>query len=315
MKQTVDVLCVGNSVMDTLVGPIDSSIFSRDMTYVDNIVSYAGGDAQNQSKALGKLNVNVGIYTVVGKDPNGYSIKQGLEKDNVNINYLLFREDIPTSNNIVAVHANANRSLISSKIKAELKPEDMDLSVIEQVNKAVSYASFFINPEFDSKAPEIFEFAKERDLLIFADTVQNRRKTTLDYFYNSFQYIDYFFPNLEEGMYFSGKEDLDAICDFFINKGIKTVVLKLGDQGCLVKSKQERLHVPAFKIEPLDTTGSGDNFAAGFISAILENLDLEKAAIRANATGCMTAQHIGAESGYCNLAEVFDFITKNTTSL
>ncbi|HHT24107.1 MAG TPA: carbohydrate kinase family protein [Clostridiaceae bacterium] len=315
MKQTIDVLCIGDSVMDTLVGPVDSSIFTRDMTYVDNIVLFPGGDAQNQARALGRLNVNAGIYAVVGNDPNGHNIKQGLEKHNVNVDYLLFREDIPTLNNIVVVHRDANRSLISSAIRAELKPEDMDLSVIEQVNKAVSYASFFISPEFDVKAPEIFKFAKARELLVFADTVQNRKKTTLDYFYNSFQYIDYFFPNLEEGMFFSGQEDLDAICDFFINKGIKTVVLKLGAQGCLIKSKAERIYVPGFKIEALDTTGSGDNFAAGFISAVLEGLDLEEAAIRANATGAMTAQNVGSENGYCNLSEVLDFIKKNTKSL
>ena len=68
------------------------------------------------------------------------------------------------------------------------------------------------------------------------------------------------------------KEDPDEAADAFLDCGVKHAVIKLGKQGCLIKSRSERIIVPAVPDAVcLDTTGAGDNFAAGFLYGLIKN--------------------------------------------
>ena len=80
------------------------------------------------------------------------------------------------------------------------------------------------------------------------------------------QYLDYLFPNYQEAKAVSGLTDPDEIADAFLDCGVSCMVIKMGNKGCFIKSKDERLSIPAYPhTNCLDTTGAGDNFAAGFL--------------------------------------------------
>ena len=91
------------------------------------------------------------------------------------------------------------------------------------------------------------------------------------------------------------KEDPDEAADAFLDCGVKHAVIKLGKQGCLIKSRSERIIVPAVPdVVCLDTTGAGDNFAAGFLYGLIKKQPLYECGRLANETAARCIARMGA---------------------
>ncbi|MGG7418250.1 PfkB family carbohydrate kinase, partial [Escherichia coli] len=83
--------------------------------------------------------------------------------------------------------------------------------------------------------------------------------------------------------------------------GVKTVVIKTGKDGCFIKRGDMTMKVPAVAgITAIDTIGAGDNFASGFIAALLEGKNLRECARFANATAAISVLSVGATTGVKN---------------
>ncbi len=75
-------------------------------------------------------------------------------------------------------------------------------------------------------------------------------------------------------------------------------MIKTGKDGCFIKRGDMTMKVPAVAgITAIDTIGAGDNFASGFIAALLEGKNLRECARFANATAAISVLSIGATTG------------------
>ena len=91
-------------------------------------------------------------------------------------------------------------------------------------------------------------------------------------------------------------------------KGVGCTVLTLGGDGVSVaRNGEAETVVPAFDVDVVDTTGCGDAFTAGFVSGLLEGLDLIAAADRGLACGSLVATGLGSDAGIVDLAQVEEF--------
>ncbi|MCZ7552390.1 MAG: PfkB family carbohydrate kinase [Anaerolineales bacterium] len=66
--------------------------------------------------------------------------------------------------------------------------------------------------------------------------------------------------------------------------------------------------MPAFCIEPVDTTAAGDAFLGAFTVALSEGADLREAARRGNAAGALTATKPGAQPSLPTRQELEQFL-------
>ena len=94
--------------------------------------------------------------------------------------------------------------------------------------------------------------------------------------------------------FFAGPADVAAV---LMDKGVGTVALKMGDQGCYIRSKDLELSIPIYKVDVVDALGAGDAFAAGFLTGIVNGWDLERTGKFANATGAFCVTALGATTG------------------
>ena len=125
------------------------------------------------------------------------------------------------------------------------------------------------------------------------------------------QYVDYFFPNYDEACLMTGEKDEAKVADKLFSYGIKNVVMKIGTRGCYIRNKDGVMIVPACKgITAVDTIGAGDNFASGFIAALLQGKDIKECGEYANCTAAIAVQHPGATSGVQNRQMVEDMLKK-----
>ena len=110
---------------------------------------------------------------------------------------------------------------------------------------------------------------------------------------------DWVLPGLKEGVILTGQQSPEGIADFYLQRGVKAVVIKTGPDGAWYKTASgEQGAVAPVKVDNVvDTVGAGDGFAVGVISALLEGKTLQQAVQRGNKIGSLAIQVPGDSEG------------------
>jgi sugar/nucleoside kinase (ribokinase family) len=126
-------------------------------------------------------------------------------------------------------------------------------------------------------------------------------------------HVDYLLPNDQQVLDWTGTTDLGAGCAALVERGVGCVAATAGAEGALVVTAEETIAVPAFAITPVDTTGCGDAFSAGFLRGRAIGLDLRGAAELGCATAAQVAGGLGSDAGEFDLAAVQSFAATAAT--
>jgi len=89
---------------------------------------------------------------------------------------------------------------------------------------------------------------------------------------------------------------------------VEMVVLKRGPRGVTLLSASERVDVPGFEVDAVNTVGAGDAFAAGLIRSRHLGWDWPRAARFANACGAIQVTRHGCSASFPSEAEVHAFV-------
>ncbi|WP_249976469.1 sugar kinase [Vreelandella olivaria] len=113
---------------------------------------------------------------------------------------------------------------------------------------------------------------------------------------------DWVLPGLSEGRLLTGQETPEAIADFYLQQGVKAVIIKLGPEGSyyrgILGGELESFTLPGQPVaNVVDTVGAGDGFAVGAISALLDGLPPQAALNRGNLVGAQAVQVVGDMEG------------------
>ena len=124
------------------------------------------------------------------------------------------------------------------------------------------------------------------------------------------QEADLVLPGLSEGKILTKRDTPEEIAAFYHERGVDSVIVKLGADGAYWSTGGESGTVPAFPVKKIvDTVGAGDGFAAGVISAVAEGMSLQEAAARGTVIGSIQITHQGDNEGLPTRAEL-EAITK-----
>ena len=116
---------------------------------------------------------------------------------------------------------------------------------------------------------------------------------------------DWVLPGLSEGKILTGYSEPRDIAAFYLDKGVKQVVIKLGAEGAYFRNAAEEGVVTGVKVkEVVDTVGAGDGFAVGVISGLLEGLTMPEAVMRGNRIGAFAIQVVGDMEGLPTRAQL-----------
>jgi sugar/nucleoside kinase (ribokinase family) len=117
-----------------------------------------------------------------------------------------------------------------------------------------------------------------------------------------------FLPNADEGRLLTGIAEPLEQARHFRDAGAATVVITCGSQGAVLTSQKETLRTGIFSVEFVDGTGSGDAFAAGFISGLIEGCPAERCLKMGSALGASCVRRAGATTGVFTRAELDEFL-------
>ena len=119
---------------------------------------------------------------------------------------------------------------------------------------------------------------------------------------------DYFVPNESEAEAITGipvhtLEDARKCADYLLAQGLSRVVITLGERGSLLATSDGLELIPAFKVDPIDSTGAGDAFIGSFAVFLAEGLADKEALTRASLYAALSTTRVGTQKSFPNREE------------
>jgi sugar/nucleoside kinase (ribokinase family) len=298
-----DVLVIGDANPDLLLTGDAVPEFGQAETLVDGAELVLGGSAAIVACGLARLGVPTALAATVGDDLYGGFVRDALAERGVDVRWLRTDPSVPTGLSIVL--SVGDRAILThpgtiATTGPEVVPEDL-LAAVGHVHSA----SYFLQPRLAPHLPHALARARAAGATTTVDTNFDPAR--------SWQGVepllraaDVLMPNATELCALTGRAGIDEAARAALALGCR-VALKNGAQGGVLWETPDAVYrVPAPSTTPIDTTGAGDSFDAGFISAMLDGLAGEECLARAVLCGSLSTRAIGGTAGQPTRAELGD---------
>jgi ribokinase len=244
-----------------------------------------GGSAANAAVALAGFDVDTGLVGSVGDDENGLLARRELDRVGVDLDGLRVVDDAETSVKYLVVDGDGEVMVLGNDGANEaVAPADVDVDYVRAADHV------HLTSQRPETATRIAELATEVGATVSFDP--GRRLDERDYA-ATIERCDILFVNDREALEILEEDATYAESEV----GDRVVVVKHGAEGATAHTPTGSFEHPGFDVEPVDTTGAGDAFAAGFIAVLLDHPDdYERALEFANACGALAAQAEGART-------------------
>jgi len=228
----------------------------------------SGGSAANTTHGLAALGLETGFLGSIGKDEYGDFFQRDMEEKG--IKPVFHRSESPSGRAIALVSQDSERTFGTFLGAAlELKPEHITPNLFEGYDLLHIEGYLVQNHDLIEKA--VFQ-AREAGLEVSLDlasyNVVDENQSFLEGILSS--YVTLVFANEEEAKSMTGKEPEDALADLYRMCG--KAVVKIGKEGSWIQTSLEPVHVEAVSTLPIDTSGAGDLYAAGFIYGLSKGM-------------------------------------------
>jgi sugar/nucleoside kinase (ribokinase family) len=231
----------------------------------------SGGSAANTIHGLAHLGIETGFIGKVGNDDMGRFFQKDMRVNK--IQPILFRSLNETGRAMALISKDSERTFATYLGAAiDLSVEDISLDIFK------GYDYFYIEGYLiQDKAmfEKALRLATKAGLRICLDlSSYNVVEDHVDFFKSMIsKYVDILFANEEEIRALTGLSPQDGAVE--TNEICDLVVIKLGAEGSFCVCKEGMVRVGVRPSKPIDTTGAGDLFAAGFIYGLIEGLSAE----------------------------------------
>jgi ribokinase len=269
---------------------------------------FPGGKGANQAVAAARLGAETFMVGRVGKDSFGQALRAGLLQNGVNCDHVIVDEKAASGTALIVINPGGNNSiLVAPGASQNISPKDVD-AVADLIHEADALLMQFEIPL--ETVEYAAEMARVHSILTILDAGPAKKCSP-----DLLRKVDVVSPNETEaealvGVPIRDLPSAEAAATRFMEMGVKTLVLKLGERGCLVATEESRAHYPAFTVSPVDTTAAGDAFTAALGVELAKGEPLDRAARFANAAGALSTLKPGAQPSMPTRDQVLDFLKR-----
>jgi len=253
---------------------------------------------------LAGLGLDVRMVSVVGDDDIGVFCIERLREKGVDVEHVAVLQGVKTGVTL-SLSTSRDRALLTymgaiSMLRPQYVPERM----FEEAAHIHS-GSYFLQENMRAHWYDLFAKAKARGITTSFDAGWDPSERWFkDDISKLLAVTDYFVPSEDEIMNIFGGTSLYETLDA-VPAHAGRIAVKCGARGAVSKAPgKERISVPPFPVSPVDTTGAGDSFNAGYIYANLAGLDEREALRFACACGALATTRVGGASSVPSLRDV-----------
>lgn len=299
-----DVSVIGLYILDVLGRPVTRIPERGNVDFIEEIRLTVAGTAGGTVVDTAKLGLKSLAVGAVGDDEKADWVLLTLEKHGIDTSAMQRLKGVPTSATILNVRPNGDRPALH--VRGASDHFDVPASAYDQVFDApiIHLGGTGLLKRLDGPASAILlKEAKKRGRTVTFDLIAAAPET-LGIVEPLLPYIDYFMPSIEEARDMSGQSSPDDCAKFYLDRGAVACVFTLGGDGAFYAHKDgTRLKSPAYEVEVVDTTGCGDAFDAGFITALHHKMDVETSLRFAQASAGLVATGLGSDAGIRSFAD------------
>lgn len=292
----IQITCAGSAVFDILSKTSAGRLPIGVLGLVDTFSTAEGGPALRTGRVLAGMGVETQLIIPTGDDIFGRSFHQTVPAPRLHVDWV--DSELPTSTSMVLVDRAGERTMLHN-IGA-------DASITAEAIEARMEGPFLhvggalVLPGLDDPdgAPlaGLFERARARGLHTSLDLVHDSTDRW-GRVVPALRHTDLFIPSLIEMTRITGIEDPAQGAAAIRELGVRFAIVTDGPRGAWVDHDEFSGHIPAFKVDTIDTTGAGDAFTGGVLTGLINALGAEDAARLGAAVGALATTTIGTFSG------------------
>ena len=271
----------------------------------EELVQIPGGKGANQGVAIGKLGKEVTFLGKLGNDSFARSLLESMKNAGVNTEHIE-EENISTGIAVINVDQKGNNNIVVIPGANGL----VDRAYLKRHLLAFEEAEAVV---FQLEIPlEIVKEGLKISKSLGKVTILNPAPA-MDLDDEIIEYIDILIPNEHElgrisGINITDDRSIVEASNLLLDKGIEKIIVTLGDRGVLYIDKDINDFFDAYKVRVVDTTGAGDSFIGGFVSAYIEDKDIKRAIDMGQKTAALSIQRLGAQSSLPSKEELENFV-------
>jgi len=230
----------------------------------------AGGKGANQAVAASRLGGTVTLVAKVGNDIFGKQTIEGLQKENINTDFIFTDDTTPSGTALIMVNKEGENCIaVAPGANANLLPGDIEeVKVIDKADIIVMQLEIPMGT-----IASVIKKAKANHKRIIINPAP--AQILDDELLNGLFLIT---PNESEmslltGISVADERSASWAAEVLLNKGVQNVIITLGKKGAYFQNKELKLLIKAPVVQALDTTAAGDTFSGALAVALTENLD------------------------------------------
>ena len=274
-----------------------------------------GGKGSNQSVAVARSGGDVAFISKIGNDPFGEMALDIYKTAGVH-SRVDVHDDLPTGaafifvdektgNNAIIVYPGAAGTIDNQQIDANKNLIEGASVFVTQLEQPVPVTEYAIKMAKNAGVTTILNPAP-------APAPENRFDDSI------YGYCDFIVPNESEAEILVGfpvitPDDAKKAGQILCERGAKTALITLGENGIYIHNDTISQHVPAIPANVVETTGAGDAFVGGFATALSEGKDILSAVMFGNATASIAVSRAGAATSMPTRVEVENLLQKITS--
>ena len=251
-----------------------------------------GGKGSNQGVAASRAGADVTLVTKVGNDVFGKVALDFYKKENMSTEYVFIDDKKETGTALIMVDEESGQNQILVVSGACDNITDQEIMKAEQLIDEADILLLQLEINMDAIEKVInMAHAKGKQIVLNTAPAQKLPDSLL-------KKLDIVTPNeIEAGiltdMKVETEDDAQKAAQILLNKGVKSVVVTMGKNGVFVMTPDRKEFIPSMKVKAIDTTGAGDAFNGGFVTALSEGKDIFEAARFGNIVGALSVTKVG----------------------
>ena len=268
-----------------------------------------GGKGANQAVAASLAGGEVAFVSAVGEDAYTPQMVENYKIDGIDTRFVFEEAGIASGHALIMIGNQGNNYLsVAPGANYKLTPAKIDeaLPVIEEAGIIVMQYEI---PEETIK--HVIDLANARNIPVLLNFAPAR---DFDFFY--IPKVDILVLNeVEAGflaqMKVENERDAEKAALKLVEQGVEKVIITLGSQGAIVVTTEEKVSVPAFKVNAVDTTAAGDTFCGTYAVANVEGKSPEEALRFASAAAAISVTRMGAQPSAPSRIEIDEFLNSH----
>lgn len=288
-----------------------------------------GGAPANLLAVASHMGYHTEFIGKVGKDMHGMFLRSVLQQEKIGTDYLEEDDRFFTTLAFVEIGENGERRFSFSRkpgADTQLGVEELNRELLGTC-KVFHFGSLSLTEEpVRTTTIEAIITAKEAGALIsydpnYRDSLWDSEEVALEQIKSVIKYADMMKVSDEEAVLITDVYNYEQAAECLLQMGPKLVAVTLGKEGVLIATRERKEIIPGFKVQAIDTTGAGDSFWGGFLSAYLQKKkeideleweEIKQLAVYGNATAALCVQKRGGIPSIPEKDEIMDFLKQYT---